>query len=515
MRTPLRSPSLGRLARLAAIGLLLAGCSSNPDKVDRPENPFKTAEGPGGAKSPLSDRELRLQAGQLYRRAHEALDSSDYGTAVTRYDQLIARYPFSDYSTQAELEKIYAHYKSYQADEATTEADRFMRAHPRHAHADYVLYLKGVTDFERGNGLLDSVLPSGTKRDVGYERRSFEDFALLLQRYPDSRYAGDARRRMLYSRNRIAEHELSVAEFYVSRGAYVAAAKRATDIVTEYPGAPASAEALKVLQRSYAKLGLEQEAKDTATLIAMNSDTLQYSDAPKPGLIERRAVPAAEAAGNGVAATDPGFMSRVTHLFNVFDTGKPDNQPVAPPASADAKSNGSAAPAVNPPAVNSPSASAPAETDAAGSGVMSRFAHMFNVFDTSKPENQHVVTVGGADAKSDGSATPAASPPATNGSAASSGPTADSPPRHNGVSLVYGGPDSTVGAAPPAQPTITKPAAAQPQATAVVPAQPAEEKKGFFSWFANLFSIFDSSKRNAPASSDTKPAGTVNSDTTK
>ena len=224
MRTPLNLP---RLAVAALAALLVAACSSSPGKGDRPENPFKTAaESPGGPQSPLSDRELRQQAAQLYRRAREALDNTDYTVAIQRYDALIARYPFSDYSTQAEMEKIYAQYKAFQADEAVAAADRFLRAHPRNVYADYVMYLKGVTDFERDNGLLDEVMPSTAKRDIGNQRRAFEDFAALLQRYPKSRYAGDARRRMLYSRNRIADHELSVAQFYVTRGAYVAAAKR-------------------------------------------------------------------------------------------------------------------------------------------------------------------------------------------------------------------------------------------------------------------------------------------------
>ncbi len=272
---------------MALVGLLVAGCSSSPSKVDRPENPFKTAqEGPGGAKSPLSDRELRQQASELYRHAREALENADYSVAITRYDALIARYPFSDYSTQAELEKIYTQYKSYQFDDAVTAADRFLRAHPRHPAADYVMYLKGVTDFNRDQGVLDTLMPNGVKRDISNQTRAFEDFALLAKRFPNSRYIGDARRRMLYSRNRIASHQLSVAEFYVSRGAYIAAAKRASDIISEYPGAPATADALKILERSYAKAGLEQEAKDTAALIAMNSDTVTYTDGPKPGVVD-------------------------------------------------------------------------------------------------------------------------------------------------------------------------------------------------------------------------------------
>jgi len=457
MTTLLSPPHFGRLAQLVAIGLLVAGCSSNPDK-DRPENPFKTAqEGPGGAKSPLSDRELRQQAGELYRHAREALNNSDYAVAITRYDALISRYPFSDYSTQAELEKIYAQYKSFQSDDAVTAADRFLRAHPRHPSADYVMYLKGVTDFDRDQGVMEALVPNSSKRDIGNQRRAFEDFALLLQRYPNSKYIGDARRRMLYSRNRIADHELSVAEFYVTRGAYVAAAKRATDIITEYPGAPATADALKILERSYAKIGLDQEAKDTATLIAMNTDKITFTDAPKPGVVTApvvAAVPPPAAAqtadaGTGTAAAKPGFMSRFTHAFDIFDTSKPENQHVIVIGN-----SGSAA-------------AAPATGTAAGSAA--------------------TTTAVGATAAA---GTTAAAAPATTSS--------------TGLSLKSGFDPAVIDAANKDQ--SKDPAKEAPKPADQTQAAAPQEKKGFFSWFAGLFSFADSDKHRDPPAPAVPPA---------
>ena len=463
MTTLLSLPCFGRLARLAAIGLLVAGCSSNPDKSDRPENPFKTAqEGPGGAKSPLSDRELRQQASELYRHARESLNNSDYAIAITRYDALIARYPFSDYSTQAELEKIYAEYKSYKADEAVTAADRFLRAHPRHPSADYVMYLKGVTDFERDQGVLEALMPNSSKRDISNQRRSFEDFALLLQRYPNSKYVGDARRRMLYSRNRIADHELSIAEFYVTRGAYVAAAKRATDIITEYPGAPATADALKILQRSYARAGLDQEAKDTATVIAMNTDKVEYTNAPKPGVITEPVV----AATSQAATAEAGAVAA-------------DGQAAAKP------------------------------------GLMSRFTSLFGILDTSKPENQHTFVIGGSGTTAPTNATPATA--AGTGSAATAAA---------GGNTIAAAPASTSGNLslsveyPPAAGDTSANAQAKDAAKPAEQTAQQPEKKGFFTWFAGLFSFLDFSKNEtspAPAATpaDAKSGSSSNADTTK
>ena len=500
MTTLLSSPGsslgFGRLARLAAIGLLVAGCSSNPDKADRPENPFKTAqEGPGGAKSPLSDRELRQQAGQLYNHAREALDNSDYAVAITRYDTLIARYPFSDYSTQAELERIYAQYKSYKPDEAATGADRFLRSHPRHPSADYVMYLKGCADFNRDEGLLDTVMPNSSKRDIGNQRRAFEDFALLVQRYPNSRYFGDARRRMLYARNRIADHELSVAQFYVTRGAYVAAAKRATDIITEYPGAPATAEALKILQSSYSKIGLNQEAKDTASLIAINSDKVTYTDAPKHGVIQAPVVADVPPPPKPAKHPKPAAVA-VAAATNTDTNASANDQPQSKP------------------------------------GLMARFAGLFGILDSSKPENQHTFVIGGnggataeqpanVAAATDKSAA-AAVTGATTGTAAGSSSAVSgngsaatvTTASGSGISLgveyppAAGGDDSTK-----AQPQQAKPA----EQTA-----PAEEKKGFFTWFAGLFSFLDFSKRDdntaaqQPSAAKSGSTGTgTNADTTK
>ena len=462
----LPSPRLGRLARLAAIGLLAAGCSSNPDKADRPENPFKTAqEGPGGAKSQLSDRELRQQASELYRHARESLNNSDYGIAITRYDALIARYPFSDYSTQAELEKIYAQYKSYKSDEAITAADRFLRAHPRHPSADYIMYLKGVTDFERDQSVLENLMPNSSKRDIGNERRAFEDFALLVQRYPNSKYIGDARRRMMYSRNRIADHELSVAEFYVTRGAYVAAAKRATDIITEYPGAPATADALKILQRSYARIGLEQDAKDTAAVIAMNSDKVEYTTAPKTGTVTAVEAPASQAAG--VAA---------------------DDQQPAP-----------------------------------SHGFMSRFASIFGILDTTKPEHQRTYVIGGdtaapADANAAAGSTAAAGTAAAGSAAAGTAAAAKPTTITSNVSLTVEYPPAATDDAPQAKPK-DKDAPAKP-AEQTQQAGPQAEKPGFLTWFAGLFSFLDFGKHDEPAPAPQQPAdaksgATTNADTTK
>lgn len=315
---------------LALAAASTAGCSSRGDKADRPENPFRNSAASPGA--PLSERELRLEADQAYRRAHESLVASDYETAITRFTGLIAKYPFSDYATQAELEKIYAQYRSFQPDEAVIAADRFLREHPRHPNADYVQYIKGLVDYGRDAGIIDYLPLDNSKRDATNARRAYDDFALLLQKYPNSRYAGDARQRMVYLRNKVAAHELSVAQYYLKRGAWVAASKRAESIIAEYPGAPATADALLLLQEAYDKLGQTAQAAELKQLIAANAASLSAARAPKskaaPLAVVQRAddaatiVPVAPGTAAATPAAEPskGFFGTIGSLFNFLNS---------------------------------------------------------------------------------------------------------------------------------------------------------------------------------------------------
>jgi outer membrane protein assembly factor BamD len=265
------NPVLQRAA-LAALALVLVACGT--DNGPAPGNPLNA-----GARS---ERELRLEAEELYRVARKSLDQADYQGALLRYSQVQLRYPFTDYATQSQLETIYAKFRAFDADGALTAADRFLKEHPRHASVDYVHYLKGLINSQRGEGMFDDLVDT-TAQDVSYARRAFDDFALLTQRHPNSRYAADARLRMLHLRNRIAAHELAIARFYVRRGAHVAAARRAEDIVANYPGAPATAEALVLLENSYREAGLAAQAEGVRRLREANPGLV----APRTTAVER------------------------------------------------------------------------------------------------------------------------------------------------------------------------------------------------------------------------------------
>lgn len=246
------------------ISLVLAGCASDgntPPSIT--DNPFREGD------NRLSQRELRMEADEIYRDARSRLDSGDYQGALERYERLRSRYPFSDFATQAQLESVFARYRSFQPEQALAAADRFMREHPRHEAIPYVIYLRGMINFERNKSFFDgSELVDTTKRDVGPLRRAFDDFSQLIGRFPDSEYVADARQRMVYLRNRIAQNEMHVVRYYFDRQAWLAAARRAEDIIANYPGAPAALDAVEMLTRSYAELGLREQAEKARKLLA-------------------------------------------------------------------------------------------------------------------------------------------------------------------------------------------------------------------------------------------------------
>ncbi|MES2885076.1 MAG: outer membrane protein assembly factor BamD [Pseudomonadota bacterium] len=310
------------LVSLAAVSGGLAGCSSDAKKEPgyRPKNPFAKGDRntPGGPKPAVTEQELKAEAEQLYRVGRGALESSDFAEATLRYDLLAERYPFTEYATQAELEKIYVLNRDFKPDESLSAADRFLREHPRHPRADYVQYLKGVIQAERDKGLADSLPLDPSKKDVGNLRKAYDEFALLIQRYPSSRYNEDARARMMELRNRIADNEMHVVDFYTRRGAWLAAAKRAEQVIAQYPGAPATMEALKTLERSYRKLGLTQEAEDAARTLAAQKGQLTLAVAPLKTSFTAVS-PAASASAAPAAATDKGFFSRFAGLFSGLD----------------------------------------------------------------------------------------------------------------------------------------------------------------------------------------------------
>jgi len=215
-------------------------------------------------------------AQQLYNEAKEELDSSNYERAIKLYETLQARYPFGRYAQQAQIEVAYAYYRYEEPEQAIAAADRFIKMHPKHPNVDYVYYLKGLANFNRGIGILERFIPSkSAERDPGAAAQSFYYFEELIQKFPDSKYAEDARLRMVYLRNNIAEHELSVARYYYNRGAYIASVNRAQKVVNNYQRTPAVPAALALMVAGYRAMEMNDLASDAERVLRAN-----YPDHP-------------------------------------------------------------------------------------------------------------------------------------------------------------------------------------------------------------------------------------------
>lgn len=220
---------------------------------------------------------------ELYASAVVKLEGGDYRLAVEDLEAMEARYPYGRYSKQAQLELIYAYYRLNQPAAAKASATRFIRLYPDHEHVDYAYYLKGLTAFEENKGAFDQYLGiDKAKKDSSAARDSFDDFSTLLLRFPNSEYAADARIRMIYLRNLLAEHEIHVANHYISINAWLAAANRAKYVVENYQLTPSVELALGIMVKAYTKLGLLDNANNAQQVLEANfGDNNASSEDPK------------------------------------------------------------------------------------------------------------------------------------------------------------------------------------------------------------------------------------------
>lgn len=210
-------------------------------------------------------------ARKLFETASAGLRSGNWQTAIAGYESLIAVYPFSDYAKQSQIDLMYAYWRNGEPESAVAAADQFVLENPTHPRVDYAWYLKGLAYFPRERGPLEKLFRIDlTRRPPGELLQSFNAFTRLLQEYPDSPYAADARQRMVYLRNRLASYEVHVADYYLRRDAWVAAANRARHVVENFQETPSVVPALQIMVTAYRKLELQELASDSLRVLAEN-----------------------------------------------------------------------------------------------------------------------------------------------------------------------------------------------------------------------------------------------------
>lgn len=230
-----------------------------------------------GTLSEPVDETAGWSAGRLYSESKEAMADGNWDKAAKYLEKLESRFPYGRYAQQAQLELGYIYWKGNEIGSALAACDRFIKLHPNHPSVDYVYYLKGLISFNEDLGFAAYISTQDpTERDPKAARESFEAFKELVTRFPNSKYAPDAIKRMDYLVNALALMEVHVARYYFKRGAYLAAANRAQFAVKTYPRTPATEEALYTMVISYEKLGMKDLRDDAERVLKQNFPQTRY-----------------------------------------------------------------------------------------------------------------------------------------------------------------------------------------------------------------------------------------------
>ena len=243
-----------RWLALGAAAVLVAGCSTS--KVDQTAN---------------------WSPNKIYTEAKDEADSGAFDKAIPLYEKLEGRAAGTALAQQAQLEKAYAQYKSGEKPAAIATIDRFIKLHPASPALDYALYLKGIINFNDDLGMFAFMTRQDlSERDQKAAKDSFQAFKELVTRFPESRYTPEARQRMNYLVNSLAQYEVHVARYYYQRGAYLAAINRPQLALADYREVPALEEALYIMVQSYDALGLNDLRDDAKRVLTTNYPQSAY-----------------------------------------------------------------------------------------------------------------------------------------------------------------------------------------------------------------------------------------------
>ncbi len=217
------------------------------------------------------DETLTWSVQKLYNEAKSNLDSGNLTTSRGYYNKILSRFPYGRYAQQSGLDLIQLEYKDKEYDKAVAQADKFIRLYPRSPYADYARYMKGVVTYSRDVTFVDKLVPTNiAQSDQSMMRKAYEDFAELAKKNPNSEYSEDAKMRMIFLRNVSAEHEIYVAEYYMRRGAFVAAANRGQYVVKHYSRTPAVPLGLAVMVRAYKEMNMPKLSADAKRVLDKN-----------------------------------------------------------------------------------------------------------------------------------------------------------------------------------------------------------------------------------------------------
>jgi len=215
-----------------------------------------------------SDEAVKTAAQIDYDAAKKKLDKGHYGDVALKLQDFTTKHPYSKYTTQAELLRFFAAYKNGEFILSEVLSKEFIERHPRHPDVDYAKYMLAMSHYRQS---------SPSERDQEQTFEAIKGFKRLLKEHPKSNYAKDGANRLQRLYNRLAGHELNVGKFYFDKGRYVAAANRFQVILEKYQTTTAIEEGLYWLAASFDRLGITENARQTAMILTHNYPNSDWS----------------------------------------------------------------------------------------------------------------------------------------------------------------------------------------------------------------------------------------------
>jgi outer membrane protein assembly factor BamD len=244
--------SMRRLLVCAPLVLLLAACGSDDELVDEVEKPARPVE-------------------EIYNEGMQYLSENSSKKAVESFEEVERQYPYSEWAVRAQVMAAYAHYKGHRYDDAMTGIDRFLQMHPSNERAPYAFYLKALCMYEQ---------ISDVGRDQKMTQLAMGALREVMNRYPDTEYARDARIKLDLTYDHLAGKEMEVGRYYLTRGDNLAAVNRFKTVVEKYQTTSHTPEALLRLTEIYLRLGVREEAQKYTAVLGHNfPGSLWYREA--------------------------------------------------------------------------------------------------------------------------------------------------------------------------------------------------------------------------------------------
>jgi outer membrane protein assembly factor BamD len=231
------------VALTASLVLPLAGCAS------------------GGKKTKADTQYVARDVNTLYNLARKRLDERDYPAAGAVFDEVERQHPYSVWARRAQLMSAFSYYAAKDYTKSVESARRFLSIHPGNRDAPYAYYLIALSHYEQ----IEDVT-----RDQSTTKQALDALGELVRRYPDTRYAADARLKIDLVRDHLAGKEMEIGRFYQRRGQWLASVMRFRAVVDEYQTTSHTPEALMRLTESYLALGIPEEARRSASVLGAN-----------------------------------------------------------------------------------------------------------------------------------------------------------------------------------------------------------------------------------------------------